>query len=160
MKTMRAFVRERNLSIRSAEEVDANPNMEADPKWEARHYKLVLIHPVEGERTRQMTVYFSQGMAHEASPEIEEVLDCIASDSRGVHPDYCRGFEEWAGDPPAAQNDIETVSTTATDSYKEVASGDIDDAAIDADDYIFLHVPSTDVDWIHVQIIYHVTEGN
>ena len=73
---------------------------------------------------------------------------------------YSMVFEEWSGDPPAAENDIETVTTGASDSYKEVASGDIDDATIDADDYIFLHVPSTDIDWIHFQIIFHVTEGD
>jgi hypothetical protein len=73
---------------------------------------------------------------------------------------YSMVFEEWAGDPAAAQNDIETVTTGAGDSYMEVLTGDIDDSDIDADDYIFLDIPATDVDWIQVKIIFYVKEGN
>lgn len=87
--------------------------------------------------------------------EIDQVSITIPADAA-----YSMVFEEWAGDPPAAQADIETVSTGAGDSYMEVAQGDIDNASIDADDYVFLHVPATDVDWIHCQVIYHVMEGN
>jgi hypothetical protein len=71
---------------------------------------------------------------------------------------YSMVFEEWAADPPAAQNDISTVTTGASDSYAEEAPDT--DAALDADDYIFLHVPATDIDWIHVQVIFHVNDGN
>ena len=67
-------------------------------------------------------------------------------------------FEEWAADPPAAQADIETVTTGAGDSYME--DGTITNDAVDADDYIFLHVPATDIDWIHCQLVFHVKEGN
>ena len=73
---------------------------------------------------------------------------------------YSMVFEEWSGDPPAAQNDIETVSTGAGDAYMEVGTDNIDDNSIDADDYIFLHVPATDVDWISGKIIFYVKEGN
>lgn len=69
---------------------------------------------------------------------------------------YSMVFEEWAGDPPAAQNDIETVTTGGADSYMEVRVNDIDDSDIDADDYIFLDIPATDVDWIHCKVIYYV----
>lgn len=87
--------------------------------------------------------------------EIDQVSITLPADA-----EYSMIFEEWSGDPPVAQNDIETVTTTATDAYMEVGGGDIDDAAIDADDYIFLHVPSTDVDWIHIQVIYHINDGD
>ena len=87
--------------------------------------------------------------------EIDQVSITIPSDGA-----YSMVFEEWAGDPPAAQNDIETVTTGGGDSYMEVGGGDIDDAALDADDYIFLHIPATDVDWIHVQVIFHINDGN
>lgn len=87
--------------------------------------------------------------------EIDQVSITLPADAA-----YSMVFEEWAGDPPVAQNDIETVTTSGTDAYMEVGGGDIDDAAIDADDYIFLHIPNTDVDWIHVQIIFHINDGN
>jgi len=85
--------------------------------------------------------------------EIDQLSITIPSDAA-----YSMVFEEWAGDPPTAQNDIDTVSTGAGDSYKE--DGTPTDGAIDADDYIVLDIPATDVDWVHVQVIYHVTEGN
>jgi hypothetical protein len=73
---------------------------------------------------------------------------------------YSMVFEEWSGDPAAAQNDIETVTTGAGDSYMEVLTGDIDDSDIDADDYIFLDIPATDIDWIQCKFIYYIKEGN
>jgi len=69
---------------------------------------------------------------------------------------YDMVFEEWAGDPPVAQNNIETVSTGASDSYMEVKDADIDDSDIDVDDYIFLDIPVTTVDWIHVKVIFWI----
>ena len=73
---------------------------------------------------------------------------------------YSMVFEEWAGDPPVAQNDIETVTTGGADSYMEITGGNIDDSDIDADDYVFLDIPATDVDWIHVKIIFYVVQGD
>lgn len=73
---------------------------------------------------------------------------------------YSMVFEEWAGDPPVAQNDIETVSTTANDAYMEVTGASIDDHTVDADDWIFLHVPSTSVDWIGGKVIFRIVDGN
>lgn len=73
---------------------------------------------------------------------------------------YSMVFEEWAGDPPVAQNNIETVTTTGGDSYKEVRTGNIDDSDIDADDYIFLDIPATDVDWISVAVFFYINDGN
>ena len=67
---------------------------------------------------------------------------------------YSMVFEEWSGDPPVWQNDIETVSTTASEAYKEVLEADIDDRIIDSGDHVFVDIPETDVDWIHCKIIY------
>lgn len=85
--------------------------------------------------------------------EIDQVSITLPADAA-----YSMVFEEWAGDPPVAQNDISTVTTGSGDAYAEEAPDT--DAALDADDYIFLHVPNTDVDWIHVQVIYHINDGN
>ena len=68
---------------------------------------------------------------------------------------YSMVFERWSGDPPVHKADIETVSTGASDSYKEVAGTDIDNRILYADDYIYLHVPATDVDWVHVKVIFY-----
>ncbi len=68
---------------------------------------------------------------------------------------YAMVFEEWSGDPPAAQADIETVTTTGTDSYMEVRTTDIDNRLIDADDYIFLDIPVTVSDWIMAAIFFY-----
>ena len=68
---------------------------------------------------------------------------------------YAMPFEEWSGDPPAAQADIETVTTTGTDSYMEVRTTDIDNRLIDADDYIFLDIPVTVSDWIMAAIFFY-----
>jgi len=69
---------------------------------------------------------------------------------------YTMTFEEWAGDPRAKENDIEAVTTGATDDYMEVTDSDIDDADIDADDWVYLNIPSTDTPWVHVKIIFTV----
>lgn len=69
---------------------------------------------------------------------------------------YTLGFEEWDGDPPAAQNTIEDVATGAADNYSSVSTTDIDDQDIDAGDWVFLDIPSTDVDWITATAVYEV----
>ena len=85
--------------------------------------------------------------------EIDQVSITLNADAA-----YSMVFEEWSGDAPSAENDISTVTTASDDAYAEETPDT--DAAIDADDYIYLHVPSTDVDWVHVQIIFHVVAGN
>src|SRR5215208_6727179 len=56
-----------------------NPNMDND--WQATHYKVTLkrIDPATGKR-RQLTTYFSQGMAHTDPPTAHAVLSCLAMD--------------------------------------------------------------------------------
>lgn len=67
---------------------------------------------------------------------------------------YSMVFEEWSGDPPAAVNDITTVTTTGSEAFKQVLAADMADSSIAANAYIFLHIPSTVVDWVHVKIIF------
>ena len=53
---------------------------------------------------------------------------------------------------------MDTAATGSGDSYME--GGTVYNNLLDADDYLFLDIPATDVDWVHVQVIFHVTEGN
>lgn len=101
----------------------------------------------------QIAIFHVDALLYPFGIEIDQVSITIPADAA-----YSMVFEEWAGDPPVAQADIETVSTGATDSYMEDAT--ITNDQVDADDYIFLDIPATNVDWIHVQVIYHVNDGN
>lgn len=73
---------------------------------------------------------------------------------------YSLPFEEWSGDPPTHQADCETVTTGAADAYAEVRGVNIDNAFLDPDDYLVLHVPATDVDYIHAKWIYRIHAEN
>lgn len=66
---------------------------------------------------------------------------------------YTMGFERWDGDPPSVQATIEDVTTGAADNYKRVTNTDIDSQDVNADDWVYLDIPSTDVDWITVTLI-------
>jgi len=66
---------------------------------------------------------------------------------------YTMGFERWDGDPPSVQTTIEDVTTGAGDNYNRTTSTDIDSQDINADDWVFLDIPSTDIDWITVTLI-------
>ena len=68
---------------------------------------------------------------------------------------YSMVFEEWNGTPPAALNDIETLTTGAGEAFKEANSTDIDDSDIAKNSYVFLDIPATDVDWIFVKVVYY-----
>jgi hypothetical protein len=86
MKTIKQFVRENNIKIAN-ELVDSNPNID-DPNWQANHYKVVLK-----RGKKQFTTYFSKGIGLKGEPTVEEVLDCLASDSASIE-NY--DFEDWA----------------------------------------------------------------
>lgn len=72
---------------------------------------------------------------------------------------YSLVIEEWSGaDPPVFQSTITTIATGASDTHAiEVPDTD---AAIDANDWIVLDLPTTDVPFLNVGIYYHITEGN
>jgi hypothetical protein len=74
---------------------------------------------------------------------------------------YSMVFEEWSGaDPPVYQADVETVTTGAADTYAEVRLADIDNRVLDADDWLYLHIPATDVDSVYVKWMFYINEGN
>lgn len=74
---------------------------------------------------------------------------------------YSMVLEEWSGaDPPVYQADVETITTGAADTYAEVTGGDIDNQVLDADDWLFLHIPATDVASVYVKWMFYINEGN
>ena len=86
--------------------------------------------------------------------EIDQISFTLPADAA-----YGIGFHEWTGaDPPVFSAQIDTLSTTASDAYVE--DGSPADGAIAADATVRANILSTDVDWVHIQIIFHVTEGN
>lgn len=117
------------------------------------YQKLDVLIMAPDEVADEIPIFHVDALLYPFGIEVDQVSITLPADAA-----YALPFEEWAGDPPAAQNDIETVTTTGTDSYME--DGTPTDGALDADDYIFLHVPATAVDWVHVQVVYHITEGN
>lgn len=73
----------------NCEWADSNPY---NPDWkDASHYKCVL-----NAGRKQMTTYFSMGLAHTKEPEVQDVLDCLASDSASV--ENKDNFESWASE--------------------------------------------------------------
>ena len=85
----RQFCNSNKISIDS-EMVDENPNMVRD-NWQAYHYKDRLTFG-----KRQLTTFFSMGLAHTNEPDAEDVLDCLASDAAGI--ENTRNLEEWCGE--------------------------------------------------------------
>lgn len=79
-----------------AEQTDRNPNMqEAGPCMD--HWICKLRRRIKGVPNRTMQVHFSKGLGHNGKPpELQEVLDCLASDCGTV--ESSRDFTEWAND--------------------------------------------------------------
>lgn len=75
----------------TVEYADSNPNMTVSG-GDTMHHWLVTLR--RGKRT--MAVPFSQGSALRDEPTVEDVLDCLASDSSAVLT--ARSFEEWCSD--------------------------------------------------------------
>ena len=73
----------------TAEMVDRNPHMDGSDQMD--NYRVLLRHG-----RKQMTVYFSMGLALGREPSAEDVLDCLASDASGV--DNASSFEDWCGE--------------------------------------------------------------
>lgn len=84
------FVSKHEVTM-SVAKADSNPHMDDGSKWEANHFLCTLK---VGSKT--MEVPFSKGVGLEGKPTAVEVLECLASDARGVQ--YADSFEEWAGD--------------------------------------------------------------
>jgi hypothetical protein len=86
MKTIGQRIREDKIRIES-EYAEANPNM-GDEKWQANHYKVILK-----RKGKQLTTFFSMGLAHTQEPTAEDVLNSLASDAAGI--ENARSFEDW-----------------------------------------------------------------
>ena len=73
--------------------------------------------------------------------------------------EYSIEIENWDGDPPAADGFIEeNLATASDDNYASTTS--IDNATLGADDWIFLDIPATDVDWIIFTVIVEAIQGD
>jgi len=98
---IKKFVELNKITMQS-ENVLANKNM---PDWaSARHYKAVFKYG-----KRQMTTYFSMGLGLIDAPTVEDVLDCLASDSAGV--ENARDFADWCNDYAYNQYDKKAEKT-------------------------------------------------
>lgn len=87
---IRTFIKKYNVRITACVAVNENPNM-SDPNWQAYHYKVTLKC-----RSRQFTLFFSQGIGHTSEPDPYSILCCLVSDAWSVK--NARSFEEWARD--------------------------------------------------------------
>lgn len=101
----------------------------------------------------EICIFHVDALLYPFGIEIDQVSIQLAADAA-----YSMVIEEWStADPPVYEATISTVTTGASDTYAEEAA---EAGAVDADDRIYLDIPATDVDWVHVQIIYHVVAGN
>lgn len=88
MQTIKTYIKGHHIKM-DCEEVGENPNME---DFEGYHYKCILR-----AKGKQLTTFFSMGLAHEGKePQIEEVLDCLASDAAGY--ENAQDFEDWCNE--------------------------------------------------------------
>ena len=101
LQTIEQFINNNRLTIKS-EYADSNPKM-IDTNM-MNHYKVTIKRKfkLNGNHLdtrygfRQMTIPFSQGLAHTESPKLDSVLDCLLTDSIGVDgvifKDFCSEF--------------------------------------------------------------------
>lgn len=83
------FAEQHGLTL-SWSATDSNPDM-VDHTWKADHY----IVTISGGAGLPTSLYFSKGKGnHGAAPTIEEVLESLAMNARGVK--NTDGFKEWA----------------------------------------------------------------
>lgn len=87
MATLEQFIEKYHVKM-SHKSSDNNPYW--DSQIQANHYKVILRC-----QRRQYTTVYSMGIGIGHAPELNEVLDCLASDAAGVNG---RSFEEWAND--------------------------------------------------------------
>ena len=80
------FCKENKVSIKN-KWIAENPNMGGMPRNWLSTLKM---------GRRQMTVPFSQGIAHKAEPTADDVLDCLVSDAHGY--ENSRDFTDWANE--------------------------------------------------------------
>lgn len=105
--TLEQFIAEQQL-VMSVVAVKQNPHMADSPM--PRNFECTISFVGRGYH-EPLTVYFSQGSAHENPPTLAEVLDCLASDASGI--ENARSFEEWA-----SEYGYDTDSRKAERTYK------------------------------------------
>ena len=87
--TMAQFAAKHRISMRVEWEASRPDKLMGDS---ARHFRCTLRCL---ETSKRIVVHFSQGSAHVNEPTVEDVLNCMASDSSGW--ENSRGdFNEWA----------------------------------------------------------------
>ena len=152
-----------------------NPTTDADGEiaWDANDEAIEIYSGDEGESA--LIPFYQKIDACIFAPDaVADVITLLKVDAllypHGIEIDqlsftlpadaaYDIGFHEWTGaDPPVFSAQIDSLVTTASDAYIE--DGTPVDGAIAADATIRANIRSTDVDWVHIQIIFHVTEGN
>jgi hypothetical protein len=88
MNTFTDLIKTNGISIIS-KWVEKNPNMESTTPM--NNYKVTL----KMGKSR-LSTYFSMGMGLHGEPTVEDVLNCLASDSAGV--ENARSFEDWCSE--------------------------------------------------------------
>jgi hypothetical protein len=105
-KTISKFIADNRLRM-ECDWADENPHMSDMPRG-STHWRCKLKCG-----RRSMTVYFSQGPAHTKEPDIESVVDCLASDVGGLL--NAQSFEDWA-----SEYGYDTDSRKAEQTFKTI----------------------------------------
>jgi hypothetical protein len=93
-QTLAQFITEREITIASSS-TENNPYMEDSDRMD--NWKVRLQAKDSDGKRRTMRLYFSKGVGHEgAQPTVEEILECMASDSAGI--ENSQGFNDWCGE--------------------------------------------------------------
>jgi hypothetical protein len=71
---------------------------------------------------------------------------------------YSVDFEEWTSPTDGAPSAIETVATSASTEAED--DGTLTDSDIAVGSIIYVDLPATDIDMLHVWITYYVKENN
>jgi hypothetical protein len=86
MNAFERFAKNHNIRM-SCTMVDGNPNMDSDTRMD--HYKCTIKRP-----GKQITLYYSMGIALCREPGLADVLETLAMDASGI--EHGPDFEEWA----------------------------------------------------------------
>ena len=85
--TLQEFIRQECITL-TAEKWPKNPNLDSPLPMD--HWKVILW-----SKWTWLTTYFSKGLLFNGeAPNVDEVLDCLASDAQGIDQE----FEDWASD--------------------------------------------------------------
>jgi len=89
-KTINQFIAENKLTM-EAKPVSHNPNMDSETPMD--HWQCEIAK----DGGEPWLTFFSMGIGHKSkSPELADVLDCLASDAAGF--DNAQDFEDWASE--------------------------------------------------------------